>query len=519
MTQYCQDLPASPGLVIIAVSDPADFLAAFLAALLNNNTMALANPNWQQQEWRYVTQKLGPATVLSDSSRGEALPRASGGEIRRENSGVIQPPQSGGSVRDKYLSKISDEPGGTLLDPPGFAPPLNKGGLGGIARTSDTENNAAHLLSCQSPRCQSPPCQSPPSGAILIPTSGTTGQPRFVIHTWATLVASARGFLEHFDSKRAHAYCVLPLYHVSGLMQVVRAWISGGKLVVQPFSELLAGTQLINADSDWFISLVPTQLKRLIEVQQQAWLKDFRAILLGGAPAWPSLLNAAAGLPMALTYGMSETAAQVATLLPKDFAAGHRNSGKVLPHAQIEVLSPTGQVLPAGTVGRLRIKATSLAAGYLGDSPFADFFEPDDLGYLDADGRLRVLGRNSQKMITGGENVFPAEVEAALLATGQVEDVSVVGVPDPDWGQAVTAVYVPRAETVTAATLKAALTGQLSSHKHPKHWLAVAALPRNAQGKLNRQQVLALTTGLSTESALASGPCAAEGSFGGTHGE
>ncbi|MEO1741123.1 MAG: hypothetical protein AAFR99_04865, partial [Cyanobacteria bacterium J06629_9] len=159
-------------------------------------------------------------------------------------------------------------------------------------------------------------------------------------------------------------------------------------------------------------------------------------------------------------------------------------------------------LLPAGQMGQIIVQTPALALGSLGGAPFSGRFITDDVGYLDPAGYLQVRGRRSQKIITGGENVFPTEVEAALLATGQVADVCVIGLPDPVWGQAVTAVYVPSREQVTPTMLKQRILGQLSAYKCPKRWVAVEQLPRNAQGKLNRQQVLSLTS----ESASGSDP-------------
>ncbi|NEP15944.1 MAG: AMP-binding protein [Leptolyngbya sp. SIO4C1] len=327
-----------------------------------------------------------------------------------------------------------------------------------------------------------------PVSRLLIPTGGTSGRVRFVIHTWQTLAIAAQGFIDYFGSPPASAYCVLPLHHVSGLMQALRSWISGGQLIVQPFRELQLGKPLISPTSAWFISLVPTQLQRLLAAAQAGWLAQFRAILLGGAPAWPQLLQQAASLPVALTYGMTETAAQIATLKPAAFRTGSRSSGQVLPHAQVDIQNEQGESLAAGQIGQLAICSAALAGGYVGQ-PIGRCFYPDDLGYFDRQGELHIVGRRSQKIITGGENVFPAEVEAAIWATQQVSDVCVVGLPDPDWGQRVTALYVPISATVTPSTLAAALSGQISRYKQPKRWQAVAALPRNAQGKIDRQQI------------------------------
>ncbi|MEO1401576.1 MAG: AMP-binding protein, partial [Cyanobacteria bacterium J06635_1] len=106
-------------------------------------------------------------------------------------------------------------------------------------------------------------------------TGGTSGQIRFAMHTWETLSAAVHGFLDYFECEVTHAYCVLPLYHVSGLMQALRTWLSGGQLVVQPFKALLQGNRQIRPDSAWFISLVPTQLHRLLSADIANDLNDF----------------------------------------------------------------------------------------------------------------------------------------------------------------------------------------------------------------------------------------------------
>ena len=201
-----------------------------------------------------------------------------------------------------------------------------------------------------------------------------------------------------------------------------------------------------------------------------------------------------AQLPIALTYGMSETAAQVATLLPKDFQQGVRSSGTALPHVRLAVHQPgSTQPTPTGTVGQIALRTPALGLGYWPDTTVLahqTWFYPDDLGYLDRQGHLHVVGRRSQKIITGGENVFPRGVEAALLATGLVRDVCVMGVPDRVWGETVAALYVAD-QSVASPQLRAALTGKRSAYKHPKRGRSVEHIPRNAQGKVSRPQVRA----------------------------
>ncbi|HIK57129.1 MAG TPA: 2-succinylbenzoate--CoA ligase [Synechococcales cyanobacterium M55_K2018_004] len=328
-----------------------------------------------------------------------------------------------------------------------------------------------------------------PAAAILIPTSGSSGQLRFAIHTWETLTASVYGFQQHFQVEQVNCCCVLPLHHVSGLMQAVRSLVTGGTLAIVPFKQLEAGELPPIDPADYFLSLVPTQLQRLLHHAETVdWLTRFRAVLLGGAPAWESLLQAAyeAQIPAALTYGMTETASQVATLKPEEFLQGNWSCGQVLPHAKLSICDDAGRLLGANQVGHLVIQADSLALGYLPGEPFAGRFCPDDLGYFDAAGYLHLVGRRSDKIISGGENIFPAEVESAIWATGLVQDVAVLGVSDRHWGEVVTAVYVPRQTTVLPTQLAQALQDKLSRYKHPKRWVMVDQLPRNAQGKINR---------------------------------
>ncbi len=356
---------------------------------------------------------------------------------------------------------------------------------------------SANPTICLSP---SPSLSLPHSPLIMIPTGGSSGQIRFAIHTWETLMASVRGFGQYFGEKSVNSFCVLPLYHVSGLMQFLRSLTTGGQLVILPFKALSAGEGQHIDPRSFFISLVPTQLARLISSDASAWLSKFHTVLLGGAPAWAELLEQARRhrIPLALTYGMTETASQVVTLKPADFSNGNNSCGRVLPHARVTIRSSTGEVLGANQTGAIAIQADSLTLGYY-PNLFAHSLNPptiqtDDLGFFDDRGYLYVVGRSSNKIITGGENVFPAEVEAAILATQLVTDVCVTGVPDLQWGQAVTAIYIPRIQSVSTALLQAALEDNLSKYKRPKYWVPVESLPRNFQGKVNYEQLQKIVT-------------------------
>ncbi len=432
--------PDARPMLLLAEREPLEFLAGFWAGLLADWDIALANASWGEQEWQSVSRLVSP-TVTWPSTR-----------------------------RCRFSTYTRPMP--------------------------DVLENR----------------QSEP--AILIPTGGSSGQIKFAHHTWSTLVAAAVGFCAHFyPGQPVASYCVLPLYHVSGLMQVFRTSLSGGQLVLLPFKSLLSAppdslpaAPLPGA----FLSLVPTQLERLIRAGRSLWLSQFYCILLGGAPPWPSLLKRAAAdrLPLCLSYGMTETAAMVTAMTPgffRSFAAfateqpSSLSSGYAMPHASVQI-EQAGRRLPPNEVGQVVVRSSAIAHGYY-NAPSASFakntFYTDDLGYLDTQGELHITGRASGKIISGGENIFPAEVEAALRSTQQVMDVCVLGLPDAEWGEVVTAAYVPASKTVSPESLKSALVSanaarlQLSRYKHPKRWIALPKLPRNAQGKLNRSRLLA----------------------------
>lgn len=326
--------------------------------------------------------------------------------------------------------------------------------------------------------------QLPIPNGIMIPTGGSSGKIKFAIHTWQTLTASVLGFTEYFQINTVNSFCILPLYHVSGLMQFIRCFTTKGKLVITE-SKKLEISQLPNINpSEFFISLVPTQLERILQNPDLTqWLSRFATVLLGGAPPWDNLLIKARfhQIRLAPTYGMTETASQIATLKPDEFLQGKFNSGKILPHAKIIIDNKSKNI---------KIQSQSLALGYYPHIwEDADNFAVDDIGFLDDQGYLHILGRNSDKIITGGENVYPIEVESAIRKTNLVLDVCVIGIDDKYWGQALTAIYIPNNENISSLEIETQLRKQLSKFKIPKYWISLPDLPRNTQGKINRQQL------------------------------
>ena len=319
-------------------------------------------------------------------------------------------------------------------------------------------------------------------GWLCIPTGGSSGAMKLARHDERTIGAAVAGFCAHFGVARVDAVGLLPAWHVSGLMAWARCRFTGGAYRAWDWKRVERGERPEPMRSGGeFLSLVPTQLARLLnDPTAVAWLREFRAVLIGGGPAWPELRERARAerLPLVFSYGMTETAALVAAQRPEEFLAGDDSSGSALPHARIET----------DAEGRIVIAAESLFSGYGPETRATGRWRTEDLGEIDAEGRLRVRGRADALIITGGEKVNPAEVEDALRRVGgaELDDVAVVGVPHPEWGSEVVALY--RAETDMEEKLRAGLVDTLAPAKRPKRYVAVPAerWPRDARGKLDR---------------------------------
>jgi O-succinylbenzoic acid--CoA ligase len=301
--------------------------------------------------------------------------------------------------------------------------------------------------------------QGSADGAIVVHTSGTTGRPRPVGLTLGNVETSAAASAAVLGlSPDTRWLCPLPLSHVGGLMVLLRAAIHGFTAVLAPLDRLGEAT---------VASLVPTQLARLLD----AGHRDGPEIVLGGAGAPRALLEraAAAGVPVRTTYGLTQTCSMVTLSEPGDT----ETSGAPLPGAQIEI----------GGDGEILVRGPMVAAG--------GQLATGDLGRLTADGRLVVIGRKDDLIVSGGENVAPAEVEAVLLEHPQVRDAAVYGRPDPEWGQAVTARIVPReGAPPDPDELRAFCRERLAGFKVPKAFeIAGEPLPRTASGKLLRRQL------------------------------
>ena len=301
---------------------------------------------------------------------------------------------------------------------------------------------------------------------ILIPTGGTTNGIKLATHSWETLEIACKGVQQFLGGGAIDSCCVLPLYHVSGFMQLLRSYHSGG---------------YIRFDEDEVegrcLSYVPTQLRRaLLDEKRTQTLTTTRVIFVGGAPISESLATAARKLklPVMPVYGMTETAAMVAAIPVEDFLADPRAGALPIGDTNVEI----------DTSGRIRVQSPALFIGYHGgDSPdLTRGYLTEDEGYIDEKGRLHVMGRLDRLFISGGEKIDPREVEDAVSAIVGVEEVMALGLPDPEWGQKLV-VYYTGQELVD---WKERLKEQLSTYKLPKEMLRVDHLPLDEKGKFLR---------------------------------
>ncbi len=350
------------------------------------------------------------------------------------------------------------------------------------------------------------------SPQCILFTSGTSGRPKGAVLTVGNLLWSALGSALRLGIAPGDRWLApMPLFHVGGLSVLWRSALAGGTALLPnaPF-DARAIAQSLSQDQVHRISLVPTMLQRLLE----AWgdhpaPPHLRTVLLGGGPIPPDLLARARslGFPIAPTYGLTEAASQVATAAPAtgDHATTDRapSGAPPLPFTELRIIDDEGRVLPPSVTGQIILRGPTVMAGYWRDeestrSTLSDgWLHTGDLGWLDDLGHLHVGGRREDLIVSGGENIYPAEIEAVLLRHPAIADCCVLPDPDPHWGQRPLAVLVPTASPppqIQAPTathplppdLDAFLRHHLASYKLPHRYLLSPPLPRTPSGKLQR---------------------------------
>ncbi len=323
--------------------------------------------------------------------------------------------------------------------------------------------------------------------AAVLHTSGTTSTPHPVALTYGNFLWSAIGSAVALGSDREERWlCALPVCHVGGLSILLRSCIYATTAVVHESFQTDRALAALAEDDITLVSLVATTLARLLD----AGLREppaLRCALTGGGPLSPELVARAreAGVPVGLTYGLTEACSQVSTEPVASLSSGaERALGR--PSTAGPPLFCTRVQIAAD--GEILVRGPTVAPGALAPD---GWLHTGDLGSLDGEGRLSVGGRKADTIISGGENVAPAEVEAALESHPEVIEAGVLGLSDPRWGEAVAAVVLARpGSSVTGEALRAHCELALAHYKMPKQvTLVTEPLPRTASGKLLRREL------------------------------
>jgi O-succinylbenzoic acid--CoA ligase len=336
--------------------------------------------------------------------------------------------------------------------------------------------------------------------AAVVFTSGTSAGPRAVVLTHGNFLWSALGSARNLGVRANDLWlCCMPLHHVGGLSIPVRSAMYGTAALLHSGFDAPRVNRAIDEERVTLLSLVPTMLARLLDDRgDRPFPASLRAALIGGAATPAAVLERAAALSMRAlpTYGLTEAASQVATLPLHEWPRGLASAGRPLPHTQVEIRGSDSRAVGRGVEGEIVVRGPTVMAGYLGTPEETQaamdgrWLRTGDVGAWDDEGRLLVLDRRADRIVTGGENVSPEEVETVIVSHPAVAQACVVGLPSREWGSEVAAaVVLLPGRSLSLEELRAHAGGRLSGFKLPRYLVAVDALPRSAGGKLLRRVV------------------------------
>ena len=441
-------LPLESSRVAILSDNSVTMAIYVLAAMLAHKEVLLLNVHLKPNEIENQLKQLGITTVLHSKERYNQLP--------------YQLP----NLDDKQVSSLVDLDVCNLISTLEFEPleyilsdPLEED-------TFDWNFNDTDI-------------------AAIMNTSATTGRFKSVPLRWGQIRAHVQASQEVLGkTEQDNWLMVLPLFHVSGLSILMRSLYNGTAITILSKYDEANVLELIEAEKINMMSLVPTILTQL---EPKITHHTLRVILLGGEFIPMALIDACEkkSLPIYKTYGMTETFSQSVTFSVLDYPHKRDSVGKPLPGMQVRIDNPD-----ADGVGEIHLTGPMVMTGYIDKEPIDGDLNTDDIGYVDEDGFVYILNRRKDLIISGGENIYPKELEDLVYTLPAVKECAVVPVSDTKWGQ-VPALFVAfhDGESMTADEILSFMTSSLAKYKIPKYIRILPALPRNGTGKIVRNEL------------------------------
>ena len=372
--------------------------------------------------------------------------------------------------------------------------------------------SSAEFLSAARTADASAEFADPDAVAVVLFTSGTTSKPKAVELTHNNLTSYVTGTVEFASAEPGDAALIcVPPYHIAGVGAALSNLYAGRKMVYLRHFDAAEWVRLATDEAVTSATVVPTMLDRIVTVLDElgATLPNLRTLAYGGSKVALPLVRKALELLPAVgfvnAYGLTETSSTIAVLTPDDHRAALAATdndiarrlasvGKPVPGIEVEIRGDDGTVLGPGEPGELFVRGEQVSGTYTDIGSVLDeqgWFPTRDVAFVDADGYLFIGGRSDDTIIRGGENIAPAEIEDVLVEHPHVRDCAVVGADDPEWGQIIVAVVVPRPDAEPdVEDLRTYVRSQLRGSRTPDRVVFRAELPTNATGKVLRRELV-----------------------------
>lgn len=338
-------------------------------------------------------------------------------------------------------------------------------------------------------------------------TSGTTGRSKIVPLKRRQMISAAKASSRNFQPDPNHFWLLcLPLNHVGGVSIILRSILYGSAIYrMDRFNEEMVTEFLAENPKFQAASLVPTMLSRLLKNPLFKTHNDFKAILLGGGPTTQQLLKKSVerGVPIVSSYGMTETCAQIVSnpmTAPSGMYTPLKSVGKPFPPNELQIRDDDGKVLGKNQSGMIWLKGPQVFDGYYQKQETVEIFDDKrwfrtgDYGHLNGFHQLFIESRREDLIISGGENINPLEVEEAIQKLPIIKDVVVLGIPDEEWGQKVTAfVTLANGKTLELSEIRNQLRSELADFKLPTELRILSKIPKTELGKVKSKELLKLS--------------------------